>query len=204
MITFAVTSIAYGTVHVLTNSAPEVFATADTMAIAPVPTELVLSASAGAIIERPAETVSARTNFYAPVARSFDAGLEQQLFAYLNRQRVAAGLPALTLDEGLTSIARTRSQQLIDQNYFAHTDPYGYTMYVELLREGGYGWRLAGENLAKNNLPSATSAGSAGDALMASPAHRENMLDETYTRVGIGEVTAADGLTHYYAMVFLG
>ena len=77
-------------------------------------------------------------------------------------------------------------------------------MYVELLREGGYGWRLAGENLAKNNLPSATSAGSAGDALMASPAHRENMLDETYTRVGISEVTAADGLTHYYAMVFLG
>ena len=103
-----------------------------------------------------------------------------------------------------TAIARTRSQQLIDQGYFAHTDPYGYTMYVELLRKGGYAWQLAGENLAKNDWPSASSAVHAGDALMASPAHRENMLDATYTRVGIGEVTAPGGRTHVYAIVFRG
>ena len=203
VVTFAVTVIAYGAVHVLANSAPEVFATADTMAITPVATESVLGAAAGAILERPAESAASQTNFYSPAARSFDAVLEQQLFTYLNRQRLAAGVPALTLDAGMTAIARTRSQQLIDQGYFAHTDPYGYTMYVELLRLGGYTGQLAGENLAKNDCSWAASAGRAGDALMASPAHRENMLDSTYTRVGIGEVTAADG-THFYAMVFLG
>jgi uncharacterized protein YkwD len=77
-------------------------------------------------------------------------------------------------------------------------------MYVELLRARGYTWQLAGENLAKNNGSADSSALRAGQALMASPSHRENMLEPAYTHVGIGKVSTADGLTNYFAMVFLG
>ena len=64
--------------------------------------------------------------------------MELRLFDLLNAERAAAGLAPYVLDSGLTRVARTRSQQLIDQNYFAHTDPYGYSMYVELLAHFGY------------------------------------------------------------------
>jgi uncharacterized protein YkwD len=37
---------------------------------------------------------------------------------------------------------------------------------------------------------------------MASPTHRANIMATDFTRIGLGEVTAADG-RHFYAMIFL-
>ena len=57
-----------------------------------------------------------------------------QLLDGINVERSKAGLAPYTYDAGLTTIARTRVQQMADQNYFAHTDPYGYSMYVGTAR----------------------------------------------------------------------
>ena len=130
--------------------------------------------------------------------------LEQRFFDGVNAERVAAGLAPYALDAGLSKIARTRSQQMVDQEYFGHRDPYGYSMYVELLAHFGYtSYAWAGENLAMNNTPIERSPQRAIEGLMNSATHRANLLADDFFRVGIGEITTSDGL-HYYTMIFLG
>lgn len=146
-----------------------------------------------------------RPNFYVPEASSGPAtALESSLLQLINQERASAGLPAYTLDAGLTRIARTRSHQLIDQGYFSHTDPFGYSMYVELLAYFGYSsYAWAGENLAMNNYSAAEAPGVALQGLLNSPTHRANLLAGDFFRIGVGEVTSADG-RHYFTMIFLG
>lgn len=147
----------------------------------------------------------AKPNFYVPsVPAGPPTALERELFDLINAERAAAGLAPYVLDSRLTQIARTRSQQLIDQGYFGHVDPYGYSMYVELLAYFGitrYAW--AGENLAMNNYPADQAAGVALRGLMNSPTHRANLLAGDFTRIGVGLVTDGQG-RHFFTMIFLG
>lgn len=145
----------------------------------------------------------ARPNFYIPEVIGGNASAEWALFEGINAERAAAGLAPYVLDPGLTHIARIRSQQMIDQGYFGHTDPYGYSMYWELLKHFGYSYAWAGENLAMNTYPIAEAPGRALISLMNSPSHRANILASDFTRIGIGEVTDANG-GHYFTMIFLG
>lgn len=184
-------------------AAPVQAAPASAPAAAPAPAvEPAQPAPAAASAPAPAPATS---NFYVPsVSGGPASGTELSLFNLINQERAAAGLAPYVLDAGLTKIARTRSQQLIDQNYFAHRDPYGYSMYVELLAYFGYtSYAWAGENLAMNNWPLDTAANEAIRGLMASPTHRANILAGDFYRVGIGEVTVADG-RHFFTMIFLG
>ena len=146
-----------------------------------------------------------KPNFYVPAVSGGGATtLEQELFDGVNAERAKAGLPAYSYDAGLTKLARTRSQQMADQGYFAHKDPYGYTMYTELLAYFGYtSYAWAGENLAMNNYAASESAARAVISLMNSPTHRANLLADDFFRIGIGEVTTADG-RHIFSMIFLG
>ena len=52
-----------------------------------------------------------------------------------------------------------------------------------MLREFGIQYGYAGENLAGNQ-----SVEKAHEALMASPGHRQNILNPNYTHIGIGIV----------------
>jgi uncharacterized protein YkwD len=92
---------------------------------------------------------------------------------------------------------------MADQGYFGHVDPYGYSMYTELLQKFGYRYAWAGENLALNNYNVSESPERAIISLMKSPTHAANILGSAFSRIGIGEVTTADG-RHIYAMIFLG
>ena len=161
------------------------------------------SAPAAAPAAAPATT--GKPDFYVPpVSAAGPSVLEEQLFAGLNAQRADAGLAPYAYDAGLTKIARTRSQQMVDQNYFAHVDPAGNTMYTALLAYFGYtSYNWAGENLALNNYGASDTVSEAITALMASPTHRANILATDFYRVGIGESDTADG-RHIYTMIFLG
>ncbi len=156
------------------------------------------------VAEAPAPVPAGRPNFYVPeVSGGGATSLELNLLQLINAERAAAGLAPYQLENGLTRIARTRSQQLIDQNYFAHRDPFGYSMYVELLAHFGYtSYAWAGENLAMNNWPAETAANEAIRGLMNSPTHRANILAGDFSRIGVGEITAADG-RHFFTMIFL-
>ena len=147
----------------------------------------------------------AKSDFYVPAVQGGGASsLEQRLLAGINSERAAAGLPALRYDAGLTKVARTRAQQMADQDYFGHVDPAGYSMYTALLKYFGYSsYAWAGENLAMNNAAAAEASERSLVSLMNSPTHRANILANDFFRVGIGEVTTADG-RHIFAMIFLG
>ena len=152
-----------------------------------------------------APAATGKPNFHVPAVSGGPASFtELDLLALINAERTAAGLAPYVLDAGLSKVARTRSQQLIDQDYFGHRDPFGYSMYVELLAYFGftsYAW--AGENLAMNNWPVETAADEAIRGLMNSPTHRANILAGDFYRIGIGEITVADG-RHFFTMIFLG
>ncbi len=152
----------------------------------------------------PAPAAPEKPNFYVPaVSAGGPTSMELGLFNLINAERAKEGLAPYVLEAGLTKIARTRSQQMIDQNYFGHRDPYGYSMYVELLAYFGYtSYAWAGENLAMNNWPVATAGDEAIRGLMASPTHRANIMAGDFTRIGVGEITAPDG-RHFYSMIFL-
>lgn len=144
-------------------------------------------------------------NFYLPDVGAVGgmSGLESQMFQLMNAERAANGLGAYTYDASLSRLARIRGHQMIDQGYFGHRDPFGFTMYVELLNHFGFGFRFAGENLVMNGYSYDVSASLAVEGLMNSPTHRANMLNGNFTRVGVGEVTDGAG-GHYYTLIFLG
>jgi uncharacterized protein YkwD len=129
--------------------------------------------------------------------------MEAVLFAGMNAERAARGLAPLTIDPTLTTIARTRSQQMASEGYFGHVDPRGRRPYIDLLAQYGVTYQLAGENLALNNYPAAEAASRALTSLMASTSHRENILEQRFTRVGVGVVTTPDG-KHYLTAIFAG
>ncbi|WP_196941184.1 CvpA family protein [Sphingobacterium pedocola] len=106
--------------------------------------------------------------------------LERQMLGLVNEERAKAKLPALTLDEELTSVARQHSEDMFVRSYFSHISPEGNTPF-DRIRAANIRFLTAGENLAlAQTLPLAH------DGLMNSPGHRANILRKTFRRVGIG------------------
>lgn len=129
--------------------------------------------------EEPQENLPGEENSDNTVIASAE---ERQMLELINAERVKAGARPLTMKPELVKIARLKSKDMIDKNYFDHTSPtYGdpFTM----MRDFGIKFGYAGENLAGN--PSLTSAHA---SLMASPGHRQNILNPNFTHVGIGIV----------------
>jgi len=120
---------------------------------------------------------------------------EQQVAALVNEQRAANGLAPLTLSEELSNVARTKSQDMHDNNYFSHTSPT-YGSPFDMLKSFGISYRAAGENIAMGySTPEAVV-----NAWMNSAGHRANILSASYTQIGVGYV--ADG--NYWTQEFIG
>jgi uncharacterized YkwD family protein len=107
---------------------------------------------------------------------------ERLMFRLVNEERVKAGLKPLELDMELTRVARLKSRDMVDNKYFDHTSPT-YGSPFEMIEQFGITFRAAGENLAGNN-----SVEDAHVSLMNSRGHRANILNESFTHIGIGIV----------------
>jgi uncharacterized protein YkwD len=125
---------------------------------------------------------------------------EQAMFDSHNTMRSNAGLTGVTIDARLVEVARRRAQDMAAKNYFAHTSPTGETAFT-ILEEIGYAYKLAGENIARNNYPDPETVQVSMTGFMNSPSHRSNILEPAYRRVGIGFALGADGMK-YFAVVF--
>ena len=111
------------------------------------------------------------------------ASAEDQILQLMNGKRVDAGLQPLTLDNTLVQVARYKSDSMIQYNYFDHTNPDG-TQYTNLLQTLGYTYTTAGENIAYNT----SDAVELFTQWWNSPGHRANMMNASYTKVGIGVI----------------
>lgn len=105
---------------------------------------------------------------------------EQEMLALINKERTANNLQPLQADSQATNVARIKSQDMIDNNYFSHNSPT-YGSPFDMLKQFGVHYVAAGENIAGNSTLQA-----AHDALMNSPGHRANILKPEYTHIGIG------------------
>ncbi|KYZ76697.1 serine protease [Anaerosporomusa subterranea] len=112
---------------------------------------------------------------------------EQQALTLLNNDRAKNGLPALKSNSQLTRVAESHAKDMIARGYFAHNTPEGKTPF-QRMQEAGITYSTAGENLAINS-----SVAAAETAFMNSSGHRANILNSSYTDVGVGVVQNSSG-----------
>ena len=132
---------------------------------------------------------------HVPLDDDAITGYEADVVSLTNRERAKYGLPALSEDWELSRVARYKSQDMHDRHYFSHTSPT-YGSPFEMMRAFGLSYRSAGENIAMGyRTPAAVVEG-----WMNSEGHRANILNASFTRIGVGYV--ADG--HYWTQMFIG
>jgi uncharacterized protein YkwD len=125
-------------------------------------------------------------------------GTEAAVRNCANQVRRAHGLRPLVDSPTLDRAARTHARNMARLRFFSHTDPWGRgpEERVAPFDPGGH-LILIGENIAAGY----RTAGAACRAWLASPGHRENLLDRRYSRIGAGVWRASNG-TPYYVQDF--
>jgi len=114
---------------------------------------------------------------FQPVGMNAEETLMLQL---INSERQKNGLKPLQPMDKLNELARLKSQDIIDKNYFSHTSPT-YGSFASMVYNAGIRYRSVGENLAK-----ARNANHAFILLMASSGHKANILNPNFTHLGLG------------------
>lgn len=133
---------------------------------------------------------------YASPDDSLVSSSEDLMVELINETRVGFGLRPLSYDVAANEVGRKHSQNMVDQDFFDHTDKDGKGVGDRLVA-AGYQVSFAGENLAYGQLNTIY----AHEGLMNSLGHRENILNENYERVGVGAAFKEDG-TPYFTVVF--
>lgn len=108
------------------------------------------------------------------------------LVSMTNSARAREGLGALSVNSLLTSAAYNKAQDMLENQYFAHTSPQGETPW-DFIKSAGYNYVYAGENLAIGY----TDAGELFSAWMASTTHRENIFNPNFREIGIAVVSGS-------------
>ncbi len=130
-----------------------------------------------------------------PMTDTSVTAYEQEVIRLVNEIRAQNGLKALTYDWELGRVARYKSQDMKDNKYFSHTSPV-YGSPFQMMKSFGISYRSAGENIAKGQAtPQAVV-----NAWMNSSGHRANILNSSFTHIGVGYV--ADG--KYWTQMFIG
>lgn len=120
---------------------------------------------------------------------------ESEVIRLINEIRVQNGLKPLTENWELSRVARYKSQDMVDNRYFSHTSPV-YGSPFQMIRNFGLSFRSAGENIAYGQrTPQAVV-----NAWMNSSGHRANILNASYTQIGVGYVASG----HYWTQMFIG
>lgn len=116
----------------------------------------------------------------------------QRVFELTNDQRLAAGLGPLIWNDKLAQAAEVHAKDMIDRNYFAHESPEGEDV-GDRAAAAGYDWAWIGENLAKGQ----ETPNQVVTDWMNSDGHREVLLHEKFTEIGISVRISISGSIHW-------
>ena len=130
-----------------------------------------------------------------PTTDSSVLSYEEEVVRLVNEIRVKNGLRELTYNWELSRVARYKSQDMKDNRYFSHTSPV-YGSPFQMMKNFGITYRSAGENIARGQ----KSPQAVVNAWMSSSGHRANILNSSFTEIGVGYV--ADG--NYWTQMFIG
>lgn len=122
---------------------------------------------------------------------------ESRILQLVNAERAKTGAKALSSNSDCTKLARMKSQDMVDKNYFSHQSPT-YGSPFDLLKSYNVSYMYAGENIAMNQ-----SADAAFKAWMNSEGHKKNILNPNFTELGVGIAPKGSG-SYIYTQLFIG
>ncbi len=124
---------------------------------------------------------------YTTVNATYDFDTAYRILDILNGQRIANGLPALTMDKDLMEAAMFRGAEI--SVCWSHTRPNGSSCFS-----------ICSKSYAENIAYGQTGAEDVMNSWLSSEGHRKNMLNSRYSTVGIG-VVIING-RRYYVQTF--
>ena len=129
---------------------------------------------------------------------SQDKKLEKEVVTLVNQERAKVGLAPLKDNWELSRVARYKSEDMANKNYFSHTSPT-YGSPFDMIKNFGIKYMAAGENIAMGQQTSA----SVMTAWMNSSGHKANILNANFTEIGVGVARNKSG-TIYWTQQFIG
>jgi uncharacterized YkwD family protein len=150
-------------------------------------------APAPAPVQEPAKSPS-QVSAKAPASSAVSA-YEQKVVELTNQERAKNGLKPLALDTELSKVAREKSRDMQSKGYFSHTSPT-YGSPFDMMKKFGITYRSAGENIAMGQ----PTPEEVVKAWMNSSGHRANILNSSYTHIGVGHVATGN----YWTQMFIG
>lgn len=138
--------------------------------------QIILTILVGAALISPSFAYPNNGDFLALV-------LPGKLMEIANQSRANQNLAPLKTNKALEEAAKERARDMAARGYFSHVNPDGEN-FLESIKDSGYGFSYAGENLAINYADSEEVV----DIWLSSGSHRANILNEKFTETGIAVV----------------
>ena len=130
-----------------------------------------------------------------PQISSYVRTYEERVVELVNQHRSRNGLSPLSINWELSRVARIKSQDMADNRYFSHNSPT-YGTPFQMMKSFGIKYNTAGENIAYGQ----ATPEEVVSAWMNSTGHRQNILNNQYTQIGIGYFSKGN----YWTQLFIG
>lgn len=115
----------------------------------------------------------------------------------VNQLRAEVGVAPLSLDSTLCQAANTRAVEISQDNCFSHTRPNGTSCFT-VLDDYGISYMATGENIAAGYAtPADVVAG-----WKNSEGHYANMINASYTKLGVGFYNSGSGYGTHWTQLF--
>lgn len=111
----------------------------------------------------------------------------------VNQERAKAGLAPLQFDAALSKVATAKAADMAQNNYFDHNSPT-YGSPFDMMKQFGISYMTAGENIAMGQ----QSPQEVMSQWMNSEGHRQNIMNGSFTKIGVGYVNG------YWVQSFIG
>ncbi len=145
----------------------------------------------------PTQPTPAPTKPSNPAPSSGLTADEAKMVNLVNQARTGQGVKPLNVNSQLVTLARRKSQDMVDKKYFSHTS-HTYGSPFDMMKNAGVKYSTAGENIA-----GAATTESAHQSLMNSPGHRANILNSSFTQIGIGIISGSQ-YGKMFTQMFIG
>lgn len=127
--------------------------------------------------------------------KSDETEFRKTVVTLVNAIRNDHGLKLLSENPELAQAAQMKAEDMQDNGYFDHHSPT-YGSPFDMMEQFGISYRYAGENIAKGQ----STPQEVVNSWMNSEGHKRNILNSSYTQIGIGY--SADG--NIWVQMFIG
>jgi len=130
-----------------------------------------------------------------PVYSAESTAYEAKVIELINNIRTSNGLRPFVHNWQLSRVARYKSRDMQELGYFSHTSPT-YGSPFEMIKNFNISYSYAGENIAKGY----SDPSSVVNGWMNSSGHRANILNPSFTQIGVGYEPNGN----YWTQMFIG